>query len=118
MDICLIAETHLVLGNNEDLSELEPHYVYCKERSVVEKKGGGKIMIVRKGVNHIRWELGLVMFPYLSAERAWILTHENNSNSRWLRRAATKTQCLKSRLRQLNWEKVVKGFTNEKVGQI
>ena len=37
---------------------------------------------------------------------------------RWLRRVATKTRCLESRLRQLNREKVVKGFTNDKEGQI
>ena len=36
---------------------------------VVEKWGGGKLMIVKKGLNHIRWEPVLVMFLYLDAER-------------------------------------------------
>ena len=79
VDICLIDETHLRLGNNEDLSMLDPHWVYSKDRSVLEKKGGGKLMIIRNGVNHMQWEPGLVLNPYLNAERAWILTHENNA---------------------------------------
>ena len=41
---------------------------------VVEKWGGGKLMIVKKGLNHIRWEPVLVMFLYLDAER-----HETES---------------------------------------
>ena len=35
--------------------------------------------IVTPGLNHSRWDPGLVMFPYLDAERAWILIHERNS---------------------------------------
>ena len=34
VDICLIDETHLRLGNNEDLSMLDPHWVYSKDRSL------------------------------------------------------------------------------------
>ena len=30
---------------------------------------------VRPGLNHSRWDPGLVMFPYLDAERAWVLIH-------------------------------------------
>ena len=36
----------------------------------------GKLMIIRQGVNHLCWVLGLVMYPYLNAERSLILTHE------------------------------------------
>ena len=32
--------------------------------------------IVTPGLNHSRWDPGLVMFPYLDAERAWILIHK------------------------------------------
>ena len=66
-------------GHNEDMPCLDPHFVYAKERSIVEKKEGGKLMSVRNGVNHILWEPVLVMFPYLDAERSWILTHENST---------------------------------------
>ena len=34
--------------------------------------------IVRPGLNHSRWDPGLVMFPYLDAERAWFLIHEGD----------------------------------------
>ena len=36
-------------------------------------------MVVRNGINHIRWEPVLVMFQYLDAEQSWILTHENSA---------------------------------------
>ena len=79
VDVCLIDETHLILGNNEDLSMLDPHWVYSKERSILEKKGRGKLMIIRNGINHMWWKPGLVLHPYLNKERAWILIHENNA---------------------------------------
>ena len=33
IDICLIDETHLVFGNNEDLSAFYPHWVYSNEHT-------------------------------------------------------------------------------------
>ena len=40
--ICLIDKIHLVFGNIEDLSALDPHWVFSNECFSVEKKGGGK----------------------------------------------------------------------------
>ena len=79
IDICLLNETHLKYGYNDDLSAFNPFTVYSKERTFGSKKGGGIMTIVRPGLNHSRWDPGLVMFPYLDAERAWILIHEGDS---------------------------------------
>ena len=73
VDVCLIDETHLILGN------AGPQWVYSKARLILEKKGRGKLMIIRNGINHMVWKPGLVMHPYLNSERAWILIHENNA---------------------------------------
>ena len=78
LDIMCIVETHMRQGSNEDLSPLNRHTVYHKERLGTAKKGGGLITIVKPGLNHLRWEPPLPMFPYLDAERDWILIHENS----------------------------------------
>ena len=36
------------------------------------------MIIVRQGLKHSSWEPGLVLHPYLDAERMWLLVHENN----------------------------------------
>ena len=36
--------------------------------------------MVRSSINHSRFIPGLVMHPYLDAERDWILIHQNNAN--------------------------------------
>ena len=79
IDICLLNETHLKYGYNDDLTAFNLFTVYSKERTFGSKKGGGLMTIVRPGLNHSKWDPGLVMFPYLDAERAWILIHEGNS---------------------------------------
>ena len=40
IDICLLNETHLKYGYNDDLSALTPFTVYSKERTFGSKKGG------------------------------------------------------------------------------
>jgi len=80
IDICFIDESHLVHGTNDNLSCLNQFTVYTKERAFGSKKGGGKMIILKQELNHTRWDPGLVMFPYLDAERSWILVHENGRN--------------------------------------
>ena len=80
LDIMCIIETHMRQGSNEDLSPLSRHTVYHKERLGSAKNGGGLLTIVKPGLNHLRWEPPLPMFPYLDAEREWILIHEMNKN--------------------------------------
>jgi len=36
--------------------------------------------IINPSINHSRWEPGLVMHPYLDAERSWVLVHEGGRN--------------------------------------
>ena len=36
--------------------------------------------IIDPDINHSRWEPGLVMFPYLDAERSWVLVHGGGRN--------------------------------------
>ena len=78
LDIMCVVETHMRQGSNEDLSSLNKHTVYLKERLGSEKKGGGLITIVKPGLNHLRWEPPLPMHHYLDAERDWVLIHENS----------------------------------------
>ena len=77
-DIMCIVELQMRQGSNEDLSPLSRQTVYHKERLGSVKKGGGLLTIVKPGLNHLRWEPPLPMFPYLDAEREWILIHEMN----------------------------------------
>ena len=79
IDIMSISETHLRIGANEDLSALNNHSLYFKERGGFEKKGGGLLTIVRDGINHSRYSPPLPLFPYLDTEREWILIHEGDS---------------------------------------
>ena len=58
-----------------DLSAFKHFTLYSKERAYGRIKGGGLMTFVRPGLNHSRWDPGLVMFPYLDAERAWVLIH-------------------------------------------
>ena len=78
IDVCFLDETHLTLGSNEDLSSLDSFTLYSKERGLGSKKGGGKLIIVRPDLKHSPWEPGLVLHPYLNAERMWLLVYENN----------------------------------------
>ena len=80
IDLCFIDETLMQYGNNDDLSCLNNFTVYTNERSFGMKKGGGKMTIIRQDLNHTRWDPGLVMYPYLDAERSWILVHENDKH--------------------------------------
>ena len=64
-------------GSNEDLSSLNRHGVYLKERLGTEKKGCGLITIVKPDINQLRWEPPLSMHPFLDAERDWVLVHES-----------------------------------------
>ena len=51
-----------------------------KERLGTEKKGGGILTLIKPGLNHLRYEPLLPMYPYLDNEQEWILIHENDSN--------------------------------------
>ena len=78
--LCFLNETLLVHGTNDDLSSLDSFIVYSKERPFGSKMGGGLMTIINPSINHSRWEPGLVMHPYLDAERSWLLVHEGGRN--------------------------------------
>ena len=78
--ISFLNETMLVHGTNDDLTCLSKFIVYSKERQFGSIKGGGLMTIINLDINHSRWEPRLVMFPYLDAERSWVLVHEGGRN--------------------------------------
>ena len=78
--ISFLNETMLVHGTNDDLTCLSKFIVYSKERQFGSIKGGSLMTIINLDINHSRWEPRLVMFPYLDAERSWVLVHEGGRN--------------------------------------
>ena len=76
LDLIFLTETHIRAGAVEDLSSFRGCELYTKNRSGYEKRGGGQLILVRSSINHMRHVPGLVMFPYLDAERDWVLVHE------------------------------------------
>ena len=80
IDVFLLSKTHIRSGAVEDLSALEQFEMYHKVRGGVDKRGGGLLTLVKRGLNHMRHVPSTIMFPYLDNEREWMLLHENGSN--------------------------------------
>ena len=80
IDVFLVSETHIRSGAVEDLSALDQFEMYPKSRGGVDKRGGGLLTLVKKGLNHMRHVPAAVMFQYLDNEREWLLLHENGAN--------------------------------------
>ena len=76
LDLVFLTETHIRAGAVEDLSSFRGCELYAKNRLGHEKRGRGQLILERSSIDHMWHVPGLVMFPYLDAERDWVLVHE------------------------------------------
>ena len=76
LDIVFVSETHLRMGNQEDLSVFNGLNVITRERMQVDKGGGGLMAIVNPTLNFLEWEPQDQQFPEIAKEKLWILIHE------------------------------------------
>ena len=76
LDIVFVSETHLRMGNQEDLSVFNGLNIITRERMQMDKGGGGLMAIVKPTLNFLEWEPQEQQFPEIAKEKLWILIHE------------------------------------------
>ena len=74
--IMCISETHLRIGNQEDLSRFEGYGIITNERGFGDKIGGGLLTLIKPGVSYLAWKPIDKEFPETAKEKDWILVHE------------------------------------------
>ena len=77
--IMCIAETHIRIGNHDDLSMFEEYRVIQNERGYTQKSGGGMLVLINQDLRPLMYKPVDEDFPETSTERAWVLVHEAKS---------------------------------------
>ena len=76
LDVLCVAESHLRAGNHDDLSMFGEFKIVTRERGYGDKNGGGLLLLIRRGVNHLIWESMDTPFPEMNKEKIWMLFQE------------------------------------------
>ena len=79
IDIMCIAETHIRIGNHDDLSMFEEYRVVQNERGYNQKSGGGMLVLINQDLRTLMYEPVDDEYPETRTERVWVLVHEAKS---------------------------------------
>lgn len=79
LDVLCVAETHLRVGHQVDLSMFGEYRVLTNERGYGDKLGGGLLTLVKSNITHSVWTPKDDEYPDTYKEKSWVLIREGGA---------------------------------------
>ena len=79
LDVVCVAETHLRVGHQVDLSMFGDYRVLTDEQGYSDKLGGGLLTLVKSSITHLVWIPKDYEYPDTFKEKSWVLIREGGA---------------------------------------